>query len=259
MEKKTSSISSWLKRIFSLQTITVVATVLGTYYAWVEYIRDKDPEISLQIYDHQHKDLIDLTDYPLVLTFFTLDPDDSEIYFNTSNHVNNFILPNIKNNSKKSLKNFKCKVSVRLFFDDLGLDEGDDEIGEEFEVLRTDSHSLQMTYKENVLHAQSSLPVPLRSYWFDEEHFQFLIIEYSISYDGLEKPLYFIDVIAVNSQLSDAKDIKKSLLCAMYEVYYPSEYKTENDKCLVIKADDNNFEYSIEEPLIGYSENADTE
>lgn len=206
MAKKTkkdvmdSTIIRWLKRIFSIQTISVIAGLIAAYYTYITYIGNEPSKLSIEylINDFYYKDS-------------TINFDDKRFFFTSIQSSNGSIdlvdpiykdksiatIPRYVNNTNKSITNFRCEIylySSWMYYKE-------DDINHDYEIIeRQQSGDVKLRYKYNVLNAHSILPFPLtrvhlslhdpiaESYNYQPEYT--IHLDYCFTYDGIDNPLY---------------------------------------------------------------------
>ena len=225
-----SIIIKWLKRIFSIQTLTVVATLAAAYFGYKTYSDNQPAQLCIE-YDfldfERNYDLYD--DYELktievnhsikrimVLLderFFTRDlhlapydnKDHDDIHFNLP-------IPTIKNKSNKIINDLDVTIDFCPNFFSVDDDEKIDSkyIIQNIDTIRTGDKifiNYVFKYKEKLLYANSNLYCPVNHLYlkddvnFDPEYsgtYPYDVsFTYTIKYNGLEKPICFdIDLFA---------------------------------------------------------------
>lgn len=193
VQEQETAIMRWLKRIFSIQTVSVIAALVAAYYAYKSYIDNQPSQISLE-YNVFHE---------------TINADDKQNFINLmaanyrslafgSGYSDGFIpngMPNIINKTNKSIKNFKLEVTIRFFH----LAFRQEDINKDFEVIENDTtfSTLKLKYKYDVFNAQSAIPIPLKfmhlpeSEPFSDDNTYTILFSYNITYDGISEPRDF--------------------------------------------------------------------
>lgn len=204
-----ASVIEWLKRIFTLQSLAVIAGFIAAFYTYKTYKDNQPAHISLEYSEGyeavnvEDKDiLINLSSSSLGKVFFrSLNPDDKHPIG----------LPIIVNKSSKSVENLNLEVSINTGFFEFK----EEDVGIDFEIIDnnpTIQNAITLRYKNNYLNANSEIPVPL---WFLYVPDTILIpkvydscetvsyakddcissvFQYKITYDGLSKPIEFVVV-----------------------------------------------------------------
>lgn len=195
-QKEESFIIKWLKRIFSVQTLMVVATIAAAFFGYRSYSDNHPSQISLEFNCIQGSiNTEKITEYESLLFPFQrhLKLEDHTVY----NSVLNSPFPAIVNKSDKSIKNFKVEVLVHLS----QLRFHDSDVNQDFEVTKYDTtsttgYNVYFKYKFDVLHAKSSMSVPLNSVYLPDtipfsDNFHNLLLFFKITYDGINEPIRY--------------------------------------------------------------------
>ena len=174
-----TAIMRWLKRIFSLQTVSVIAAIIAAYYTYKAYVANEPSQVSIV-----NSSLLKQVNVVNQRNF---------IYLMSPNYRLLPIAlgtPIIMNQTNNSIKDFRLEIDI--FHPDLKFD--DDEINKDYETIEKDSsiHTLKLRYKHNVLNAQSTIPCPIRSMYlpkdipFSNDSVFNVFMNYSLTYDGIK-------------------------------------------------------------------------
>ena len=247
--KKSSILSSWLKRIFSIQTFSLLVAIVGVYFGIKTFLQNEESNISLEIYDPVNRKYINMDGVSIILTIYKPYKEDMEsLELIDEKEKCPILLPVFRNISEKSLKNFRCEIKI----EDIEYDDNEKNINKNYQVVDVDNdeYDLILKYKYDVFHAQSDLPAPLDSWYcfYDEE----LITEYSISYDGLSKPMSIYHILLIDDgKIEYTEDqLVEYLETFFYPKLIPTKYKTEKDEYAIVINDDKNDEFSVNKGII---------
>lgn len=202
---KESVFVTWLKKIFTAQTITIfigLVGLAGSYYAYRTY-RDSRPstlsiEYDRSAYENIHgpgkpKNVENIDYYcNLISTNYRMVPL-SYYYYDGGFHGR----PRIINRTRKSISNLVCKVTLMCYGVPYMIN---DFLSTDYEIvdISPNWHEIQLRYKYNTLAPWAILPHPIRglglpdSIPFSSDEFRCVDLLYEISYDGCEKSISFI-------------------------------------------------------------------
>lgn len=179
VKEQESAIVRWLKRIFSIQTVSVIAALVAAYYTYKAYVANEPSQVSiLNLSLLKQKDVVNQRNF---------------IYLMSPNYrLLPIVLgtPIIINQTNNSIKNFRLEIDI--FHPDLKYD--DDKINKDYETIEKDSslHTLKLRYKHDVLNAQSTIPYPIQSMYlpkdipFSNDSIFNVFMNYSLTYDGIK-------------------------------------------------------------------------
>lgn len=203
-----NNITTWLKKIFSLQTISLLVALVAGYYTYKTY-KDSQPaqiSVELPVLNEEKDEFIENLDTKGVKRYFSLGFYNIPLVSLNDGRIagpeNMLLFPVIGNKSKKSLKDFTADVSV--WFDDnmtsLFKESRDDENflnTASYEIKSESERGVLLCYKKNVLAPNSYLPYPLKwliLYNADKKiknNGGEICFTYYITYDGAEEPIEF--------------------------------------------------------------------
>jgi len=190
-----TAVIRWLRRIFSLQTISVLAALVAAYFAYKSY-QDSQPSPLSVIYEDKSLTLdghfycfenliIPSTKDGILLDFAPFNDQYMDMRI-----PNGF--PLIFNDTKKGINNFKLDVDVNYKFDVCIKPE---DICPDYEIIEDDtiSREMKLKYKHNVLNAKSFIPLPIKRVRYtehntlDEDSYSCLRLELYFACDGLSE------------------------------------------------------------------------
>ena len=193
-----SNLIRWLKRIFSFQTLTVVATIVAAYYGYKTYSDNQPSQISMVFTDLEK--LYDVQDKSNFM--FLFQPSHRCLLLETDDDLFGGSLPIIVNDSEKSIIGFKMSVNVYCFN---GVSFKETDVNKNFTISKLDTadftHAI-LDYKYDVLHAKSSVSSPLNTVFLPDsislsDDFCHITFEYNITYEGINAPIhYFVNIYA---------------------------------------------------------------
>lgn len=108
--------------------------------------------------------------------------------------------PIIVNESDNSLKNFKADIyiwhdsSLKQVFEHYKSSDLFSELSQYYTIVSEGDYIIHLTYKEDYLPANSSLPYPIRDLLLEENtniHNGCMVLSYNITYDGAKEPIRF--------------------------------------------------------------------
>lgn len=187
-----ASIVSCLKKLFSVQTMTVIASIASicaAYFAYITFVNNQSPQLSREFYLFDHH--INVDDKRCFLNLIA--PNHNLISLG-SGEANYFptCIPNIVNNTSKSIKDLLIEVTIS--YRDLEIQPKD--ICKDFDIIKHDEacHLLTLRYKYDILNAGRAIPIPVS--WiqlpkyasFSKDKYHMFWLYYTITYDGIPKP-----------------------------------------------------------------------
>lgn len=195
---------AWLKRIFSVTTLSIMISVVGLYYSIKTYF-DNLPEqatIEFSLFDWDRylfvsEDVTETTDYWMINIY---DCPIISNYPDLCGPQNTLTLPRICNNTKESLKDFSYTVYIHF---DKTMEKHAAYVvdTQEYDIIRKDSGYIHLKYKNKTLPPHTVLPMPIlydftkmdeNGYTTLEDSGCVVTYEYDIVYDGVD------DRIAIN-------------------------------------------------------------
>lgn len=197
----------WLKRIFSIQTLSISISLFAAYFTYMAYMENKREEISIEFpilsdeeSDIQYIDVKEIKNY-WHLGFYTIPP----VGLNNAmlGGINNMLcFPIISNKSNKSLQNFVADIYIwhdectaSMFSDSMSDDYFLNLI--DYNIVSQDNCQIHLKYTRNFLPSNTILPEPIHTFMLyranedistkgGEIHFL-----YQVTYDGAKEPVVF--------------------------------------------------------------------
>lgn len=194
-----ASVIEWLKRIFTLQTLAVVAGIIAALYAYKSYRDNKPTQISMDFYGFCESEKVDEIEWFINLISPDFRGNSLCVFFGMDYPSAGFPsgIPDVRNKTNKSIKDFRLDVKITYTW--FEFDEKD--ISPDFEIVENDTalHELKLRYKYDVLNAKRAIPNPLKCMylmdtvpWQTEKKDSYaLSMTYNISYDGIPEPRWF--------------------------------------------------------------------
>lgn len=189
---------SWLKRIFSATTLTVIVAIATLAVSIFSYIDSKSGTLELQI-----NNVSIPMDYAKdnKIYFICLEIAVGDLYYNDV--LNNAHLPILQNKSSRSVKNFCFDIEC---YDDFYFNYCNGAIRDDYERVDSSYH-----YKSNIIYSHKSLKCspfysleisPTNSY----EHLGHLCFIYDVTYEGLDWPIkFFYELYIIDSNVFEQK------------------------------------------------------
>jgi len=210
MEKKENIIIRWLKRISFTQFLAITLSIIGVIIAYKTLVvteksldENKSSELSIELYNPETEESVDIKDATSIFVLF-LREEKRHIDILSYDGIHPIYIPHLSNKSSKSLQNFHCEICVNTtsqleseyksndYDDDEEVYEIEKDINSKFSFVidEDDEYDFRLVYKENILRAHESLPIPINEIWIPEdEGFLSYDMDYKITYDGLDEPL----------------------------------------------------------------------
>lgn len=215
---KNNVLKIWLKRIFSVTTISVIISIVALYYTIKTYVvslPEHPPQITIRFpvfdweeYTFIYEERSQVTDYWILSIYDCPLISENAAFCGPKNTIS---LPCICNETSESLKDFTFRV--RVYFDDIAEKYVNYEVNDlAFEILEKDANSIYFRYKNDVLPPHTSLPNPILLYDFveisDSRKYDimenagcYVRYEYEITYEGADRyikidlyhKMYYID------------------------------------------------------------------
>lgn len=186
------TIVGWLKRIFSIQTLAVVAGIVAAIYAYKTYKENQPSQISVVYIDESNGTVTNLDKMQRFVQLLA-----------TNNRIVDFDwysyycpYPCIYNDTKKSIRDFKVEVAV--YCGELVLDEREMFPCYEIAIHDTVHNGYLFKYKSDVLNAKTFIPMPVMrmhlpdSISISKDTRYNVTVKYEISYDGISRNRNFI-------------------------------------------------------------------
>lgn len=202
---KDTNITSWLKKIFSLQTLSVLIAVVGVCFTYKTYIESKPGQLTIEIpVLNESKDDVSYENASGISRYFSLgfyEIPPVSINNGAIGGVDNMLLfPIISNKTDKSLKDFTADIyiwydsNMRSLFSDSKEDEMFLDLNN-YNIISETDHNIHLSYKRDFLAPNQTLPYPIECF------FLFLASEsnnirggevrfrYYVTYDGAKMPV----------------------------------------------------------------------
>lgn len=195
MEKKENLIIRWLKRISFSQVIAITVAIIGVVIAYKTLIvtkesvlENKSGELSVELYNPNTEETINIKNANIIniLAFSYLD-----LEFISDNEKYAIYLPHLSNKTSKTLNDFRYEISIEAVGKNAHIFEIVNNISQEFSCDSINERKLQLKYKEDILRAHETLPVPISETSWIEDRYSLYILNYHITYDGIDESLDF--------------------------------------------------------------------
>ena len=247
----TNNFLIWLKRIFSIQTISVIVAIFAAYYTYKTYEENKLSNLSIVFYDPANEKTIDIEDIKTIYVLYSTN-ETSDLEFVSDDHDFCMYLPHIQNKTRKSLMNFKCIIEIsanppfEIKNEDYKLN-GEtpdyyvkEDLSGDYDITEIDKFSFCLHYKDNVLRAQTVLPVPFE--FFEFYDFQMYEFKYSITYDGLDHPLsLYVHLTCLDMDAGLHSEVIKEHLKIIERDDFSFSINNKKNKCLLVLTDGEKF------------------
>ena len=182
-KKTDNTISSWLKRLFSISTFTLIAGIIATIYAGLSYIHGRPGLLRTYVYKDYFNYKIDNLAFLFCADEYVVDMDDVPIV--------KFV--NVKENA---IPNLKVEVEVGSFTDLT--------VSSDYEIVGiNEDDTYNLVYKKNYLEGQNTLPFPISDFDDSESESGLIYLRYNIFHDGLKKPIEFTYCIYIADEIDD--------------------------------------------------------
>ena len=211
---KESHIINWLKKIFSIQTISLLVALVAAYFTYKSYIDNKPGDLTIEFpILNDEMDSVSYIEASNVSRYFSLGFCEIPLIPINDGRLagpNNMLLfPIIGNQSSKSLKNFSA--DIRIWSNDIGvlLTDNIDTNNENgyiditnYNIISKSENSIELAYNKDYLSANKWLPCPLshdnlyNGFYLGDSKIAKkgfnLFFYYYITYDGIESPITFV-------------------------------------------------------------------
>jgi hypothetical protein len=205
--------NNWLKRIFSVTTLTTVLTIVGTCIAIIQYVESNGGSFVAFLNGKEVTPPVKNT----ILVY--LDKDSADL-----SQIG--IFPQISNPSKYSLQDVLLTYKIAS-------ENANVSFTDYFSVHRVANGS-QVTNNDKTLYAKTDMPEPF--YYFVMKDKGEASIDLKATYKGVEQPFTFqADVYARKLYRADREQRKKEIFNDAYEF---ANYKNLSDVDLYILEDD---------------------
>lgn len=182
--KQTSEITTWLKKIFSIQRLSIVVAVLTAYWTYQMYMSSKSSSLSCCFWDAQEDGEYAWTDANGITNYYSLLISDIPFFVVNDNSAQDLSLPLFENKYDKSITHLKYKVTI--WYGQYKNLKDHFKIASEMKIISQDDAWLKLEYEKDYLPPGEVLPPPfvsLETWWADEK----MEDELSTPYDGLIK------------------------------------------------------------------------
>lgn len=276
MENKNLSetrVIRWLKKIFSIQTIAVIAGLVAAYYTFISYKDNQPTQLSI-VMSHlggmkdcdgveafQNLILKEKTKYQYQKTnhispHFLSEEETSYLILDSSpNTLFTLGIPQIVNKTNKSIKNLWIEIDLISRGFEIPLES----ICQDFSVTSylswEEYSSITLRYNYNIVHANTCIPIPISS--INLPQIELLCKEiptsiefcYRIVYDGIRQPLVFriSDQIIFYENLP-MLEIQEHINEYLTKCYQEECFSNDRKKTLVTIIDENTQRYFIIKP-----------
>ena len=287
MEKE-NIIIKWLKRIFTVQTLSVIVAIVAAYYTYQMYMDSRPTHIDMQYYewDWDNKEYI-ISDVKNTKVFWSLFFSDAP-YIQLNHHTDTPIpiykligFPIISNSSSKSLEHFECHVTIHFdesmkenFKRSLEKETQEGHIrildpSVDFQVERWTDNTVELKYSSNFLAAGRGLPEPFYELYLgslndDNDHPEEgynISLRYFITYDGLKEPISFVYRLTVyvsdeyEGLKVDENLMRKYLKDNIYQKGVSNDYNQEESWAFILNNHlINNIKHSYDGDIFSLTE-----
>lgn len=246
---KLNNIIVWLKRIFTIQTTSLIIAIFAAYYTYKSYIDNQPEQLITTIYDCVNFDP-DKSDYINITetkTIWSLNIADIPC-FSFNNPMGQLVTtPLFVNSSKKGLNNFNCEIKIwynealeKCFKGNeyYSLTNLEGELnGKGYSIVNWDYNTIHLKYNAIFFPANEVLSFPINYIIMPENcNNSNITVSYSITYDGANGynqniiHFYFYNTEYLNKE----KEITNNWLkkCVFNRLY--SNKKIENSKWAIV-------------------------
>lgn len=193
-------IKYWVKKIFSIQFLSLLVAIAGVIIAYYQFVYNKTPELAIELDSHKYETDIKRENVNDVRNFYgVFFYDVPMVNFGYTTEIPIGIqIPyvHIRNKGKKAITNLDCQINV--VYDENFDNEMIGYNTANFQIEQYHSSS-KFKYTENVLKAGSGIPLPLVELLLfslneestNEKGYFDLSFYYHLTCDGRSEPLYF--------------------------------------------------------------------
>ena len=204
---KDNNIITWLKRIFSIQTISLMVALVAAYFTYKAYDDNKPGQLTIELpVLNDDMDEITYIDASGIKRYFNLGfytiPPVSINYGKMGGPLNMLLFPIIQNDTQRSFKDFTADIYIwsdepmhQLF-----QDSSDDEMFLDltnYTITSQNEYSIHLTYNQNILPPKRMLPYPINCFMLYRASDKIssiggnVVFSYDITYDGINEPISF--------------------------------------------------------------------
>ena len=202
-----NGVTGWLKKLFSVQTISLLIAVFAAYFTYKAYVSGQPGRLDVELpVLNQAKDDISYIDAEGISRYFSIGyygiPPVTINNGFIGGPENMLLFPVISNQSDKSLKDFSA--DIHILFDDVMAPLFNDSDSDEsflnltdYDIKSRNSRNIQLTYNKGNLAANKRLPDPLRTFFLNNAGKKIattggqVVFTYYVTYDGAKEPLNF--------------------------------------------------------------------
>lgn len=194
---------SWLKRIFSATTITIILSLATLILAYFTYADSKSGDLSIKVNGNiiPISSKSDYSDIPICIencVINNLKPNDSIIYLD-----NYAKLPILINESNKSIRNVHLEVFIKLTGDTIFYD-----IKDEFEP-----HNYGFKFKAENIEAFLAIKNPIKTVYLPKKIREYggwfmISYNYQMSFEGIDQPVQLPYHLSVDIDIDDYSEVK---------------------------------------------------
>lgn len=203
-----ATVIGWLKKIFTLQSLAVIAGFIAAFFAYKTYQDNKPAQITTEYYsDYESINIDEKIDIVNLISPNCFDralyyrngfithinfPDSSgnnrPLYMGNGYPTRSFPcgIPSIRNNSSKAIMNFRLDIDISY----ASLCINKDKISPYYEIVENDTilRKMVLRYKYNVLNAKSSIPLPFSCMYLSDSicGSTGASLLYRMTYDGID-------------------------------------------------------------------------
>jgi len=196
-QKKENVVSRWLKKIFSIQFISLVIAAVGLYFAYDQFVKDKPGEF--RFFNKGNRFSPDIR-----TVFYGFEINGDSIYLD-----NNMYLPTLANFSQKPIVDLKVVADMQYNF---GF-----RCDDNYNWFKQDESDLQIpkiTFVAGTERLGSMTPItfPIRSLETDYDEIQVNYVRMGIVYQGAPEEImnYFYYLVGIPPKLRDDDGKEKS-------------------------------------------------
>lgn len=196
---KFDNIIGWLKRFFTIQTISLIITIFAAYYTYKSYADNQREQLTTIIYDNIDfdPDKSEYVDITKTKTIWSLNIANIPC-FSFNNSMGQLVTtPLFVNSSKNGLNNFSCDIKIwytqalekcfngKEYYSLINLEGDLNEKG--YSIVNWSNNTIHLKYNTTFFPANETLSFPL-DYLILPDNCQNsqISVSYYITYDGAE-------------------------------------------------------------------------